>query len=407
MNGWKKVKLEEVTSKLGDGLHGTPCYDDSGEYFFVNGSNLKDGKIIIKKDTKRISHKEHDRIHKELNNRTILVAINGTLGNVGLYNGEKIALGKSACYFHVNTDVNKSFIRYVIEHSDFQGYAHQFATGATIKNLSLRAMREYTFLLPPLNTQNKIASTIGAYDLLIKNSQKRIKILEEMAQRLYEEWFVKFKFPGYEKVKMVDSGTEYGEIPEGWEVENLGNLTSYLSRGMSPKYDENGFSSVINQRCIRNNIIEMSIARKQSKNISNDKQVKFGDILINSTGVGTLGRVVQIYENYLNTTVDTHVTILRPKNDLYIDYLGTVVWFLQKQFVRLGAGATGQKELRRADIENIKIIRPEVHLLKKYSELVRPLRLQKINLLRSLKKLAPIRDLLIENLITGKRELKN
>jgi len=99
MEGWKEVKLEEVTSKLGDGLHGTPKYDDKGEYYFVNGNNLQNGKIIFKEDTKRISKNEYEKIKKELNERTILVAINGTLGNVGLYKGQKIALGKSACYF--------------------------------------------------------------------------------------------------------------------------------------------------------------------------------------------------------------------------------------------------------------------------------------------------------------------
>lgn len=77
------------------------------------------------------------------------------------------------------------------------------------------AISKYGFLLPDIKTQTQIASIISTYDDLIENNEKRIKTLEEMAQRLYTEWFVNFKFPGHEKVKMVDSGTEYGKVPEG------------------------------------------------------------------------------------------------------------------------------------------------------------------------------------------------
>ena len=220
MEGWNKAKLEEVTSKLGDGLHGTPTYNDKGEYYFVNGNNLQNGKIIIKDDTKRISKNEYQKIKKELNDRTILVAINGTLGNIGLYKDEKIALGKSACYFNVNLDTDKQFVRYVIESPLFQTYAPLFATGATIKNLSLKAMRNFSFHLPPLLTQRKIAKILSAYDDLIENNLKRIKLLEEMAQRTYEEWFIRFKFPGYETA-IFDKETG---LPEGWENKTLKNL---------------------------------------------------------------------------------------------------------------------------------------------------------------------------------------
>src|SRR4051812_44409908 len=106
---WKWVKLSEIVSVLGDGLHGTPEYSESGEYFFINGNNLSNEKIIIKENTKRVCVHEYEKYKKQLTDNTILVSINGTIGNVAFYNNEKIVLGKSACYFNVLDDVDKRY----------------------------------------------------------------------------------------------------------------------------------------------------------------------------------------------------------------------------------------------------------------------------------------------------------
>ena len=113
--GWVETTLEEVTSVLGDGLHGTPVYSDDGEYFFINGNNLNQGKIEIKPETKKCSEEEYLKYRKNLNDRTILVSINGSLGYFAYFNNEKCFLGKSACYFNVNEDIEKRFIGYIIK----------------------------------------------------------------------------------------------------------------------------------------------------------------------------------------------------------------------------------------------------------------------------------------------------
>ncbi len=232
MRDWNLVSLDDVTTRIGDGLHGTPEYDDNGEYFFVNGNNLIEGKIVIKSDTKRISKEQYSKIKKDLTDRTILLAINGTLGNIAIYKGEKLALGKSACYLNISDDVNKDFIRYVLEVNDFQRYAVAFATGATIKNLGLKAVRDYKFLLPPLPTQTRIASILSAYDNLIDNNLKRVTLLEELAQRTYEEWFVKLRVNGEALAINDETG-----LPEGWTLKQLGEVAfvnkDTLKRGFS------------------------------------------------------------------------------------------------------------------------------------------------------------------------------
>lgn len=190
MSEWKEVVLKDVVSVLGDGLHGTPKYDDNGDYFFINGNNLSGGKIEIKSGTRRTTLEEYNKYKKELNDRTILVSINGTLGNIAYYDDEKCILGKSACYFNVLSTVNKDFIRYVLTDNQFQNYIDIYAHGTTIKNLSLRTIREYSFKLPPLPEQRAIASVLSSLDDKIDLLHRQNKTLESMAETLFRQWFI-------------------------------------------------------------------------------------------------------------------------------------------------------------------------------------------------------------------------
>lgn len=156
---WLKVNLNFAVSKLGDGLHGTPLYG-KGEYHFINGSNLSNGKILIKSKTKTVCRYEAKKYYRELNNRTVLVSINGTLGNVAFYDNEKVILGKSTCYFNLLPKFSKEYIRWILESIDFKNYAEKAATGSTIKNVSLKAMREFVIPLCCMQEQQKIVSIV-------------------------------------------------------------------------------------------------------------------------------------------------------------------------------------------------------------------------------------------------------
>lgn len=164
MEEWKEYKLRDVTSILGDGLHGTPKYDENGTVFFINGNNLGNGAISFKNDTKRVSTDEASKYRKPLSDRTILVSINGTIGNVAKYNGENCILGKSACYFNVNPDVYLDFIYYVVNSEFFKEYINQLATGTTIKNVSLETMRNFSFQMPKFEMQKKISVILRSLD---------------------------------------------------------------------------------------------------------------------------------------------------------------------------------------------------------------------------------------------------
>ena len=157
---WVWVRLGEIVSILGDGIHGTPNYDTNGDYFFINGNNLDNGKIVIKDSTKRINHDEFLKHKKELNKRSILVSINGTLGNIAFYNNEKVILGKSACYFNLFEPINMEYVRIIIKSKHFEDYALTSATQTTIQNVSLKSMRELPIPLPPLSEQQRIVEKV-------------------------------------------------------------------------------------------------------------------------------------------------------------------------------------------------------------------------------------------------------
>jgi type I restriction enzyme S subunit len=176
---WRWARLSFLVSILGDGLHGTPKYSTNGDFYFINGTNLRRGKISTFPETKRVTSEEYSKYKKDLNSRTMLVSINGTLGNIALYNGERVVLGKSACYFNLLECLSKSYIRVVLESPYFVSYAKNLATGSTIKNLSLRAMNELLIPLPPPNEQNRIVQKVDELMALCDQLKERLNQTSE------------------------------------------------------------------------------------------------------------------------------------------------------------------------------------------------------------------------------------
>jgi type I restriction enzyme S subunit len=218
---WKEVRLEDIVDILGDGLHGTPDYDESGEYYFINGRNL-DERVFIDNKTKKVRKDEYLKYKKDLNDRTVFVSINGTLGKVAFYNGEKIILSKSVCYFNLKENINKNFIKYVLKSDFFKNYLYSYSTGTTIKNMGLKQMRNFRFNLPELFEQKRIANILYTLDKKIENNNKMNKTLEEMAQAIYKSWFVDFE--PFQDGKFVES--ELGMIPNNIELKPLKDFFS-------------------------------------------------------------------------------------------------------------------------------------------------------------------------------------
>lgn len=262
-----------------------------------------------------------------------------------------------------------------------------------------KILKDCQVQVPPIETQRRIASILGAYDDLIEINRQRVAVLEEMARGLFKEWFVRFRFPGHESVPIVE--TPDGPLPEGWENSTIDEVTSYLNRGIAPKYDEASDTLVIGQKCIRDGRLSLALARRQSKAPPAGKIVREGDVLINSTGVGTLGRVAQAEEVPEGLTADSHVTIVRPTQEVDRDFLGLLLIGLQPTFEHLGAGSTGQTELSRTAVGALSITWPTADLRASFGQRVRPMRMLIAGLIKANQRLAAARDLLLPRLISG------
>ena len=242
-DSWKWLTLESLSIKIGDGLHGTPEYVEDSCYFFINGNNLRDGKIVVDEKTKRISFDTYQRLHVDLDSSTLLLSINGTIGSTAFYNDEKVALGKSACYINLGLDLDKYFLNLVVKSKYFEEFAKNKSTGTTIRNLGLKAIRSWYIPLPPLAEQKRIASKIKSLFGEIDRAEKAYEELQSLANVLRGQILQK-AIQG----KLVPQQPEDGvveqigeapaevpfELPASWKWASLNNIGTIVS-GATPK----------------------------------------------------------------------------------------------------------------------------------------------------------------------------
>ena len=163
---WTTINMSKICTSIGDGIHGTPIFSDFGDYSFINGSNLFAGHISLF-GTKKCKEDEYFKYRKPLNYNTILISINGTLGNIAIYKGEKIILGKSAAYLTLVSNNLINWLLLFLKSSICENYFSLKKTGSTIKNIPLSALRTLLVAVPPYNEQIKIIKKIKYINQLI------------------------------------------------------------------------------------------------------------------------------------------------------------------------------------------------------------------------------------------------
>ena len=396
---WKEVTLGEVSSKIGDGLHGTPKYNDEGSYYFINGNNLNCGQIIIKNDTKRVGIDEFVKNQKDLNEQTILVSINGTIGNVAKYNNEPCILGKSACYINVIKEVDKEFIYYVLTSANFKRNITNEATGTTIKNVSLKQMREYKFYIPcNLADQRRIAYILSSLDRKIELNNKINADLEEMAQAIFKNWFVDFE--PFKDGKFVDS--ELGMIPEGWKVGRLTEIASYMNglamQKFPPENNEEslpvlkikelgqGFCGPDSDRC--------------SCNIKDECKIHNGDVIFSWSG--TL--LVDVWCGG-DCGLNQHLFKVTSKDYPKWFYYYWTKHHLQ-EFIHIAKDkAVTMGHIKRGHLEEAMVAIPDNDSMEKAHELFEPILSKMISLRLESSRLSLLRDTLLPRLMSGEIEV--
>lgn len=185
---WNVETLNDVCTEIGDGLHGTPEYDDNGEYPFINGNNLINGAIEITPATKKVNAEIYKKHYIDISANALLLSINGTLGKLAFYNGEKVMLGKSACYCNFKPEINRAFVYGVMKTEAFAGFLEKSATASTIKNVGLKAIRGYKLIMPPQALQMQFIEFSNQVDkskLAVKQSLEKLETLKKSLMQEY------------------------------------------------------------------------------------------------------------------------------------------------------------------------------------------------------------------------------
>ena len=218
MSEWKEYKLGDVCTELSDGLHKAPVFKEGGDYIFVNAKNILNGFIVDNDPTKKSTYEEFLKYSSPLNDTTILYSIDGTIGNIALYRGEKCILGKGACYINPNPQIlNRMYLYYELQSPRFKAYIDQMSTGSTIQHISLKTMRNYVFSFPPLSEHTRIASVLSSLDDKIDLLNRENATLEAMAETLFRQWFIE-------------------DAKEDWEEKPLSSIATFLNGLACQKY---------------------------------------------------------------------------------------------------------------------------------------------------------------------------
>lgn len=288
------------------------------------------------------------------------------------------------------SDPNKSnvkFVKYALDQAkrEFQ----KSAKGTAQDNLSLEKIDCLKLNVPNVEIQSKIASIISTYDDLIEVNEKRIKILEEMAQLLYVDWFVKFRFPGYENVKMVDSETEYGMIPEGWVVKTLGDKIQ-IRKGKNITFDT-----------VVSGTVPVVAGGLEPAYFHNTPNTDAPVVTISASGANA-----GFSKLYFEDIWASDCSFIDGKVTEYVFFFYLFLKNKKEQIKQMQRGSA-QPHVYPKDLMSLNIADPTDLIISKFEGKVKPI----FNLIASLKRnnlvLSKARDILIPQLVTGKKELKN
>lgn len=300
------------------------------------------------------------------------------------------------------------FIRYLLESLDFSS----LNSGSAQQSLNRNFV--YPVRVPKfaLSEQRRIAGILSAYDELIENSQRRIRLLEDMARALYREWFVHFRFPGHDSVPRHPSAL--GDIPQGWEVTTLDKVTTKIGSGATPRGGKGAYKSegisLIRSMNIYDYEFELAdlafIDDEQAAQLDN-VTVQARDVLLNITGASVC-RCAMVPSHLLPARVNQHVAIIRADTRRMAPFylLDTINNDHNKQkLLNLAQGGATREALTKETICNFPILLPPHELLIRYAQVAGAMHAQRETLALRIQNLRSTRDLLLPRLLSGQVEL--
>lgn len=341
----------------------------------IRTPNIGKGRLILD-GVNRVSEETYELWTKRAKPQggDIIIAREAPVGNVAIIPDDlQVCLGQRTVLVRPNKKiVDPDYLCYLLLGNELQGQILVKTNGATVAHLNMKDIRELKLpSLPSIPVQKKIASIITAYDDLVENNKQRIALLEQIAEDIYNEWFVRLRFPGYENLPVVDG------IPEGWKRTKIGDIVT-LNYGKALKEDDR---------------VEGDFPVYGSSGVvgSNETSLIEGPVII----VGRKGNVGSIHWSDKNCwPIDTVYFIDKEQTSLFLYFN------LQYQpFINSDAAVPG---LNRSQAYSLDIVMPESTVLEQFDKIVKPMHQQIINLQLYNKNLSQTRDLLLPRLISGK-----
>lgn len=399
---WEKVKIGDVYEGLYDGPHATPPTSDDGAIFLGISNITKDGHIDLS-DIKYINENDLPKWTKRVTPKggDIVFSYEATLNLYAIIPDDFWGcLGRRMALIRPDeTKAHGKYLYYYFFSEEWRStVSSHIITGATVDRIPIAKFPKFIISLPPMEKQHKIANILSNYDDLIVNNKKQIKLLEEAAQRLYKEWFVDLRFPGYEDVDVVDG------VPEGWTEDTIDSKIDLLSgyAFKSAEFNGEGTYKIVTIKNVKDGQFDGDNVSRMvdiPKKMPEHCKLSDGDILLSLTG--NVGRVCIVHgDNYL---LNQRVAKIKSDNPTYAYCL-----FRSKDmFDKMNNLANGaaQQNLSPIRTGKIKVVFPTDKLISAFEGIVSPM-IQEITLLnKTVLLLSQACDRLLPKLMNGEIEV--
>ncbi len=402
MSQLARKTLKDLCEFIIDCEHKTAPIQETG-YPSIRTPNIGKGRLILD-DVNRVSEEIYEQWTRRATPRSgdLILAREAPAGNVAMVpESVRVCLGQRTVLIRPNSNlVDPRYLLYCLLDDTLQAKLLSFGSGATVPHVNMSDIRALEMPeLPPRATQEKIGAILHAYDDLIENNLRRIRILEDMARALHREWFVEFRFPGHQKLKLIDSAL--GKIPERWELQKVTDTVFVKPRSAIPKEIEKPH---VPMDSLATN--SMLIGKVNIRTGNNGSKFKNGDTLF--------ARITPCLENgktafvqFLPSESDvaigsTEFIVLRSKTlcPEYV-YLMARSNEFRDNAIKSMSGATGRQRVQEECFEKFMIAQPDEETLSRFVDIVRPMFRQVHNLAQRNETLRRTRDLLLPKLISG------
>ena len=377
-------------------------YFENGEIPWIKIADATvSGKYIYK--TKQYVNDLGASYSRKMKPGTLILSASGSLG-IPHFLGVEGCIHDGWIYMDNIHDIDKQYLYYLL--LTMRPYFDNLSYGAAIQNINTTILSKTKIEVPGIQSQEKIGLMLSAYDNLIENNNKRIKLLEQMAENLYKEWFVRFRFPGYEDVTFENS------IPKEWQKVKLEDVLSKIATGLNPRKNfvlgegENFYVTIKNMadntvylddKCDKVNDVAIIKINKRS-------DLKTGDLLF--SGIGTIGRVCLIDIPTDNWNISESVFTMRANQKISSKFLYMLLLSQDVQnYCQSRANGSAQKGIRMGDLRKYTFLLPTKNTMTNFTDQISPI-LRNVSLLRKENKnLIQQRDMLLPRLMSGKLEV--